>query len=281
MSPPTDPGRQSAGPLVTMVVPSYNHAQYLPAALDSLLAQDYQPLEVIVVDGGSTDGTLDILRGYDGRLKWVSEPDHGMYEAVNKGWRMGHGEYVGFLNSDDLLCPGALLELAGHLTRHPATGLVYGDYYRIDEAGAVLERFSASPQTTDSLLQNGNSIFTGAMLLRRELLATIGWLDETLKCSADYDFVIRASRQHRLDHLPLPLAKFRMHTHSKSQNSQQEMWREALAISAKYSGRRQWGLITRYWFDTFIRRAIPGRLLWSARLVPMRKLLRRLWQLGQ
>ena len=184
---------EGRGPLVTMVMPSYNHAPYLTAAIDSLLGQDYRPLEVIVVDGGSTDGTLDILRRYDGRLTWFSEPDQGMYDAVNKGWRMGRGEYLGYLNCDDLLCPGALRELAGHLTRYPDTGLVYGDYYRIDEAGAVLERFYSSPQTTSSLLRHGNSIFTGAMLLRRGVLESSGWLDATLKFSADYDFVI--SRQ--------------------------------------------------------------------------------------
>jgi glycosyltransferase involved in cell wall biosynthesis len=273
-------GSLPASPLVTMVMPSFNHARYLPAAIDSLLSQDYQPLEVIVVDGGSTDGTLDILRRYGDRLAWVSEPDKGMYDAVNKGWRQGRGEYLGYLNADDLLCPGAVRHLAGHLTGHPETGLVYGDYFRIDQAGAVLERFYTSAQTTDSLLRHGNSIFTGAMLLRREVLEGSGWLDATLKCSADYDFVIRASRQYRLDHLPVPLAMFRIHTGSKSQYSQKEMWRESLAISSRYSGRRHWTLYSRYWFDTLIRRAFPRRLLWSSAMVPLRKLLRRLWHLG-
>jgi glycosyltransferase involved in cell wall biosynthesis len=280
MPQPPEPGSPPAAPLVTMVMPSFNHAHYLPAALDSLLSQDYRPLEVIVVDGGSTDGTLDILRSYDGRLTWVSEPDQGMYDAVNKGWRMGRGAYLGFLNSDDLLCPGAVRQLAEHLSRHPDTGLVYGDFFRIDDAGRVLERFYASPQTTDSLLKHGNSIFTGATLMRREVLTATGWLDTTLKCSADYDFVIRASRQHRLDHLPQPLAKFRIHAGSKTQYTKQEMWREALAISTKYSGRRPWSLYSRYLFDTLIYKIFPRRLLWSAAMVPIRKLLRRLWQLG-
>jgi hypothetical protein len=151
----------------------------------------------------------------------------------------------------------------------------------MDEEGRPLERYYSAPQTTEALLKYGNSIFTGAMLFRRELLESVGWMDTQWQTAADYDYVIRASRKHRLDHLPIPLAMFRMHAGSKTQYSKSLMWREALAISTRHSGRRQLSLYTRYWTDSLLHFIFPRSVLWHQATLPLRKLLRRLWRLGR
>lgn len=122
-------------PLVSIVTPSYNQGRYIEKTIRSVLNQDYPDLEYIVVDGGSTDHTLDILRKYEGRIRWVSERDGGQSEAVNKGFRMSRGEILGWLNSDDTYCPGAVRQAVTFLMEHPSVAMVYGDGYEIDEQG--------------------------------------------------------------------------------------------------------------------------------------------------
>ena len=266
-------------PLVSVVTPSLNHAAYIGQAIDSVLAQDYPNIEYTIIDGGSTDGTLAILKQYSGRITWISEPDQGLYDAMNKGWALSHGEFVGYLNSDDKLCPGAIGLMVNYLQEHPDTGLVYGDYYRIDEAGKVLERVWSGDSNLETLLRHGNTIFTGAMLLRRSLLEEVGWMDVRLKYAADYDFCARVARQHRIGHIHQPLAMFRIHTGSKSQNSRWEMWRETLDVSYKYSHRKHFSLYSRYFVDRIVH-LLPQSFLWQPSLVMIRKNLRRLWKLG-
>ena len=107
-------------PLVTIVTPSLNQRQFIDATIRSVLAQDYPAIEYIVMDGGSSDGTLDILRRYDGRLTWVSAPDRGQADAINRGWRRGGGEILAWLNSDDVYLPGAVIAAVAGLRAHPA-----------------------------------------------------------------------------------------------------------------------------------------------------------------
>lgn len=266
-------------PLVSLVTPSFNHAAYIRESIHSVLTQDYPCIEYIIVDGGSTDGTLQVLNQYGGRFPWTSGPDQGPYDAVNKGWSKSHGEYVGFLNSDDVLCLGAVSCMVAYLQEHTDTALVYGDYYRIDQAGRVLERLWAGKSDLETLLKYGNTIFTGAMLLRRSVLDSIGWMDINLKYAADYDFFIRVAHQHQIGCIHRPLAMFRVHTGSKSQNSKWKMWQEALDVSYKYSHKEYFTLHSRYWIDRLVH-VLPQSFLWRPALVPIRKSLRRLWQLG-
>ena len=112
--------------LVSIVTPSFNQAEYIEAAINSVLSQDYQPLEYIVIDGGSTDGSVEILRRYADRLAyWVSEPDRGQAAAIDKGLRRARGEVLAYLNSDDIYLPGAVRAVATILASQPSIDLVW------------------------------------------------------------------------------------------------------------------------------------------------------------
>src|SRR5688500_6712732 len=114
-------------PLVSIVTPSFNHARFIEATIESVLSQDYPRIDYLVMDGGSTDGTLDVLRRFEGRLRWVSGPDGGQAAAINDGFRCTSGEILAWLNSDDLYEPGAVSAAVRAFEERPHAGLVYGD----------------------------------------------------------------------------------------------------------------------------------------------------------
>ena len=142
-------------PLVTIVTPSFNQAPYLETTIRSVLEQDYPNIEYIVMDGGSNDGSAEIIKRYADRLAyWESEKDKGQTDAINKGFARSHGEILAWLNSDDILYPHAVREAVDYLTSHPECGLVYGNSDFIDAQGKVIGRFNAK-QTDYRKLQQG------------------------------------------------------------------------------------------------------------------------------
>lgn len=136
-------------PLVSIVTPSYNQAQYLEDTIQSVLTQDYPRIEYIVIDGGSTDGSLEIIKKYADRISyWVSEKDKGQTDALNKGFAASHGSILAWLNSDDTYRPGAIRAAVEYLSRHPQVGMVYGDLDFIDENGKVVGKFPPRKPTS-------------------------------------------------------------------------------------------------------------------------------------
>jgi glycosyltransferase involved in cell wall biosynthesis len=126
----------SSYPLVTIVTPSYNQANFLEETIQSVLSQDYPNLEYIIIDGGSTDSSVDLIRKYEDRLAgWISEEDSGQAEAINKGFERATGEIVAWINSDDYYLPGAIRSAVEALEAHPECGFVYGDAVSINGAG--------------------------------------------------------------------------------------------------------------------------------------------------
>jgi glycosyltransferase involved in cell wall biosynthesis len=145
----------SIKPRVSIVTPSYNQARFLEATICSVLEQEYSPIEYIVIDGGSTDGSLEIIRKYASRLAyWISEPDRGQTEAINKGFARANGDIYAWLNSDDTYEPEAVAKAVEFLQIHPDVGMVYGDANFIDEQGNVIGRFPAR-QTDYPRLRRG------------------------------------------------------------------------------------------------------------------------------
>lgn len=180
---------------VSVVVPCKNDARYLAANLESILSQDYPQLECIVVDGGSTDETPDLLERYGDRIQWVSEPDRGAFDAraVNRGWQLARGEIVAWLNADDLWQPGAVRAVVDAFKTHPDVDVVYGTAGIIDETGQV--HGDLVPRTWDleyALRHCDGIIFQPAAFIRRSMLEQVGWL-YPVSCH-DHDLWLRIAR---------------------------------------------------------------------------------------
>jgi glycosyltransferase involved in cell wall biosynthesis len=221
----------ASAPGVTIVTPSFNQGQYIEATIRSVLAQDYPAIEYIVMDGGSTDGTLEILRRYGDRLRWVSARDGGQADAINRGWRSGDGEILAWLNSDDVYLPGAVSAAVAALHQHPAALGVYGDCDYIDEHGRLIDTHPTGPFDYPALVR---SLITPvpqpATFLRRDAVAAIGYLDEELSMVLDLDLWLRLGLRGPLVYLPRRLAHFREHASSKTVARQALAAPEILAI---------------------------------------------------
>lgn len=204
-------------PSISIITPSFNQGAFIGATIDSVLNQDYPGLEYLVVDGGSKDSTLDVLSSYGDRLYWISEPDTGQSNAINKGWRRTNGEIVSWLNSDDVLYPGALEAVGSYFSNHPDIDLLYGDCDFLDEAGGIIERYPAEAHDFHKLVVTTvNYIPQPATFMRRKLLQQVGYLDEELQYVMDLDYWLRAGIHHEFTYLPERLAGLRIHGEAKS-----------------------------------------------------------------
>ncbi|MBI2755084.1 MAG: glycosyltransferase [Chloroflexi bacterium] len=176
----------------SIVTPSFNQGAYLEATIQSVLEQAYPAIQYMVVDGGSSDNSADVIRRYAERLAyWVSEPDRGQSHAINKGWRRATGEVVAWLNSDDMYLPGTLRRVAQIFDRDAAVGLVYGDCIMLDERSGESAPCPAGPPTLASLLRDANGIPQPSAFVRRSILDRVGLLDESLHLAMDYDLWLR------------------------------------------------------------------------------------------
>ncbi len=208
----------SAGlPVVSIVTPSFNQGRFIAETIDSVLSQDYPHAEYLVMDGGSTDETLDVLRRYGERLHWISEPDNGQTAAINKGWQLSHGEIVAWLNSDDTYLPGAVGQAVSFLLAHPHVAAVYGDCDYVDLEGRFLGPYPTRPYDYLELVRPAfNYIPQPATFIRRRALESVGYLDESLHYVMDLDYWLRLGTRYAIAYLPERLATLRLHQTAKS-----------------------------------------------------------------
>jgi len=232
-------------PLVTVVTPVYNLANYVEETVRSVLTQDYPRIEYIVMDGGSTDGTLDILRIYSGRLKLVSQPDRGTADAVNRGFRLSRGDIFTFLNADDTYQPGAVRAAAEYLAAHPAAGGVYGEAQWIGADGSVIGRYPTRDFDPEALRQEC-FICQPACFMRREVFERAGMLDARLLYAFDYDLWIRISRFTRLERINRLLANSRMRRDNKTLGRRRHVLLENMKVLKRHYGYVPFGWVYAY-----------------------------------
>lgn len=203
---------QNEMPLISVVIPCLNRAHFLTPTINSILQQDYPRVECIVVDGGSTDGTREVLEGFQDRIRWISEPDKGNSDAINKGWRMSHGEILTWLNADDLWAvPDAASKVTRFFLRNRDVDLVYGDCGTIDVQGNDTGIFH--PREWDleyAVVQCDHVIHQAAAFMRRTVLEKVGWLN-TNYIITDHDLWYRIGLVGKIQHLPEKLAYVRLH----------------------------------------------------------------------
>ncbi|MFZ5884734.1 MAG: glycosyltransferase family 2 protein [Chloroflexota bacterium] len=232
--------------LVSIVTPSYNQARYLEQTLRSVLEQDYPRIEYIVIDGASTDGSVDILKQYADRLAyWVSEKDSGQAEAINKGLARARGDIVAWLNSDDFYLPGAVTAAVKAFEAHPEAGLVYGDTVAVDEQGEFIH-FPRYAQWTLEDLLTFHILGQPAVFMRREVLLQAGFLDPSFHFLLDHQLWIRMASIAPMVYVPERWAAGRFHESAKNVAQAAKFGEEAFRILAwAESDRRVSGALAR------------------------------------
>ncbi len=205
-------------PLVTIVIPSYGQASFLKEMLRSVFDQDYPQLEVIVVDGGSGDGSVEIVRRHADRLAWwVSERDGGQADALNKGFARATGALLGWICSDDTLLPGAVTAAVAALSADPAALLVYGDALLVDELGHPLGRLPARPFDLVEMVRTcQNHVFQPGSLFTRRAWELAGPLEVESHYYFDFELVLRLALRGHAIRIEGPLGTYRLHDESKS-----------------------------------------------------------------
>ena len=244
--------------MLSVITPTRNMARFLPDTLDSVAALR-APHEHIVIDGASDDGTVALLeQRHDPNLAWVSEPDRGQTDAVNKGLARVRGDLVAWLNADDAYRPDAVDRAIEHLDRSPETMAIFGGISYVDEAGTAFRTLIPAQFRWRRYLYLGSFVPTPTIIFRRELLRRAPSLDEAYSDAADYDFYLRLLRGVRVDRIAEPLVDFRYHPGSKSSSDVWTQLDEAQEIRLKWARNPlQRGLI-RAWEGT--RRAILPRI---------------------
>lgn len=226
-------------PTVTVVTPSYNQADYLEETIRSVLHQDYPHLEYIIVDGGSTDGSVEIIRKYSDKLAWwISEPDQGQTDAINKGFAKANGDILAWLNSDDTYLEGAISEAVDYLEANPEVGMVYGDANLINDDGNILGRFPARQTDFRKLMRGFVHIPQQAAFFRAQLWHQVGPLDPTFYFAMDYDLWVRLSQLSTLHYHPRLWANFRLHGGAKSLEADDRCWPEMVRVHRREGGNR-------------------------------------------
>ncbi|MBI1793533.1 MAG: glycosyltransferase [Chloroflexi bacterium] len=216
--------------LVSIITPSFNQSAYLEQTMKSVLEQDYRDVEYIVVDGGSTDGSVDIIQKYSSRLAfWTSERDRGQADAINKGFAHARGEIVAWLNSDDYYLPGAISSAVKIFVQNPDAVLIYGDMLAVDENGETTNTLKYQQLTLEDLLCF-QIIGQPAVFMRRAALEKTGGLDTSFHFLLDHQLWIKFAAQGSIIHINQTWSAARYHAQAKNRLKAAEFGREAFLI---------------------------------------------------
>lgn len=224
-------------PKISIVTVSYNQANFIEDNIKSVIDQNYPNVEHIIIDAGSTDGTLEILKKYDKYINWTSEPDNGQSDGLNKGFKKATGEIIGWINSDDKLAPEALHKIATFFQNNPDEIAVVGDQSIMDEEGRFLHTIQSRAYDFDYLLNYARGITQNSTFFKRNVFNEIGYLDESLNYAMDRDLFIRIASIKNMPYISETLAEFRMQPNAKTAEGSHKFARELLKIRKKYGGK--------------------------------------------
>lgn len=197
-------------PRVSLITPCYNAKPYLRAAIESVLGQDYPNIEYLVMDGGSTDGSVELLKDFGARLRWSSAKDEGQADAIARGIAQTSGTLLGWLNADDELKPGAVRAAVAAFRAHPAAALIYGNADFIDANGRTLGPCTVvEPYSRHRLLYYGDYIIQPAAFFSRQAYEAVGGLDQSLHWAMDWDLWLRLAQHYGVAHIARTLASYR------------------------------------------------------------------------
>jgi len=234
-------------PTIAIVTPSYQMAGFLRETIDSVLAQDWPHVDYLVMDGGSRDGTRELLESYGDRIRWVSESDGGQADAVNLGFTRTSGELFAFLNADDTYRPGALRRAVEGFERHRDAGAVYGDADFTDAKGATVRPYLVRDFDRERLMYDC-FICQPASFIRRDAWKACGGLDSSLNYALDYDLWIRMSERRPVTRIAGTLATSRMHVGNKSLGERSRLYKESIAVT-----KRHFGYVPMTWLEPYAR----------------------------
>jgi glycosyltransferase involved in cell wall biosynthesis len=239
---------KSKNMLVSIVTPSYNQGRFLERTIRSVLDQDYPQIQYLVIDGGSTDESIEIIKRYQHKIDyWVSERDKGQTDAINKGFAHAKGEILAWINSDDTYKPGAFLQAVKFLEGHPEYAGVYADADFIDENDRKIGKFPAAQTTYHKLRRGYVHIPQQTFFFRRSFWERISPLDTSFNFAMDYDLWVRLAKLAPLKYLRgQNWASFRLHSDSKTILADVECWPEMLRVHYREGGSRFASIVFKY-----------------------------------
>lgn len=228
-------------PKISVITPSFNQGHFIRETIDSVLNQNYPNLEYIVMDGGSTDDTVAILKSYGNKIQWVSKKDKGQTDAINKGIKKTSGEIVAYINSDDVMLPNTLHTVAEYFMSHQEAMWMTGDYFIIDADGNKIQSYVANYKKilrnlpNKTVLSIANFIIQPSTFWRRSLINEIGLFDESLHYCMDFDYWMRAIEQYPVHIVPNYFSLFRIHGDSKGGSLFVKQFNEEHLLVKKYN----------------------------------------------
>ncbi|MFC2153909.1 glycosyltransferase family 2 protein [Candidatus Altiarchaeota archaeon] len=263
------------GPLVSVVTPCFNNIQFIGDCIESVLAQDYPNVEHIIQDGKSTDGTIDILKRYNGKVDWISEPDNGQSDGLDRALKRCRGDFILVLNADDMLMPHACSWGVEQMEKTPSVAIVYGDEYMMDDNGEIIGKFYAPrPYDFKKVLCIEQVPPAQASFIRRKFFEDVGlYADTSLATCPDYEMLIRIGLKYPMIHVPGFVSKYRCHPGSEGQQSSMV----PSFIKAKHTVQKRVfeNPDTPTEIKSLRRRAYAGLLYWAASLYyGQRKIIR-------
>lgn len=221
---------------ISVVTPSYNQGQYIQRTIDSVLNQSYPDIEYIIMDGGSTDETVDIIKSYGDKIIWKSEKDKGQTDAVNKGIKQSTGEIIGWLNSDDIYYPDAIAKVMKVFEEHPEVNVVYGNANHIREDDSFIEEYYTEDFDYERL-KDICFICQPSLFFRKEVVDLYGYLNVDLQYTMDYEYWLRLGKKEKFYRLNELIAGSRLYDDNKTLGARRKVHEEMLEMQKKVIGK--------------------------------------------